>query len=25
MGHFNVLDADLPGALALAEQMRDTL
>jgi 5-(carboxyamino)imidazole ribonucleotide synthase len=25
MGHFNVLDADLPGALALAEQIRDAL
>ncbi|MDQ1315290.1 MAG: 5-(carboxyamino)imidazole ribonucleotide synthase [Pseudomonadota bacterium] len=25
MGHFNVLDADLPAALALAEKMRDAL
>jgi 5-(carboxyamino)imidazole ribonucleotide synthase len=25
MGHFNVLDAELPAALALAEQMRDAL
>ncbi len=25
MGHFNVLDADLPSALALAEKMRDAL
>jgi len=25
MGHFNVLDVDLPNALALAEKMRDAL